>query len=277
MYQELTPGTANSATVGIENSAGDEGVQCTYNGSGPLEPAPMTGIRIGSPSAAPDVTIDMVATGATQFPYATGGTLEFDVTLTNNEAAPQLANLWFMYGPRVVGGPYSGTLPVGPVTVGLEQVVPPARLPVGTGYEYVGKVGDYPGTVWDQASILFDIVADGGDGVAGSDWECRIVSGWFDDPTLQTGMVVEEFAMNGVYPNPFNPTTTLSYALPEAAKVTLNVYDVSGRLVAEVVNGWRDAGVHDVVFDGNGLASGIYVFTLKAGDYSTTGKMVLMK
>jgi hypothetical protein len=83
--------------------------------------------------------------------------------------------------------------------------------------------------------------------------------------------------LNGVYPNPFNPATTISYALPEAARVTLNVYDVSGRLVAEVVNGWRDAGVHEAVFNGSDLASGVYVFTLQTGEFNKTGKMVLMK
>jgi hypothetical protein len=283
-YKAIVPGTMTpfpSATVGIENGTGTMGVQVTFDGSGPLEPVSLSGLRIYSvsPPMMHDVTIDMLATGTTQFPYSVGGTLEFDVTLTNNEAAPVDANLWFMYGPREVGGPYAGTLPVGPVTAGFEQDVPPSRLPVGTGYSYHGKVGNHAtNTVWDEDFITFDIIVGDGGSSPISDWECRVVSGWFDDPTtLQTGMVVEEFALNGVYPNPFNPTTTLSYALPEAAKVTLNVYDVSGRLVAEVVNGWRNAGVHDVLFDGSGLASGIYVFTLTAGDYNTTGKMVLMK
>jgi hypothetical protein len=59
--------------------------------------------------------------------------------------------------------------------------------------------------------------------------------------------------------------------------VNLGVYDISGRKVAELVDGWRDAGAHEVMFDGSGLASGMYLYRLKAGEFETTGKMVLMK
>lgn len=78
-------------------------------------------------------------------------------------------------------------------------------------------------------------------------------------------------------PNPFNPATTLSFALPKASRVCLSVYDVSGRLVATLVDGWRDAGVHEVTFDGSSLASGVYIYRLQAGTYHASGKMVLMK
>ncbi|TKJ41299.1 hypothetical protein CEE37_06435 [candidate division LCP-89 bacterium B3_LCP] len=89
--------------------------------------------------------------------------------------------------------------------------------------------------------------------------------------------IPESFDVVGVYPNPFNPTTVLSYKLPDASLVKLSVYDISGRLVTELVNGWRDAGVHEVTFDGSDLASGIYIYHLTAGEFSANGKMVLMK
>ncbi|HDH58030.1 MAG TPA: T9SS type A sorting domain-containing protein, partial [Bacteroidetes bacterium] len=69
----------------------------------------------------------------------------------------------------------------------------------------------------------------------------------------------------------------LSYKLQDASIVNLSVYDISGRKVAELVNGWRDAGVHKVTFDSSGLASGVYIYRIHAGDFSATGKMVLMK
>ena len=65
--------------------------------------------------------------------------------------------------------------------------------------------------------------------------------------------------------------------MPEAAKVTINVYDVSGRLVTMLIDGWRQAGVHEVIFDGTGVSSGIYIIRMTTGDFDATGKMVLMK
>ena len=63
----------------------------------------------------------------------------------------------------------------------------------------------------------------------------------------------------------------------DASFVNLAVYDVQGRLVSELVNGWRDAGIHEVTFDGSGLASGIYLYRIEAGEYSAVGKMVLVR
>jgi hypothetical protein len=65
--------------------------------------------------------------------------------------------------------------------------------------------------------------------------------------------------------------------LQDASFVNLAVYDVSGRKVTELINGWRDAGVHEVTFDGSGLASGIYIYRLEAGDFRAQGKLVLVK
>ena len=85
------------------------------------------------------------------------------------------------------------------------------------------------------------------------------------------------FALQGNYPNPFNPATQLRYELPAANQVTLRVVDLSGRLVATLVNGWQQAGSHLAIFDGTGLASGIYIYQLRAGEFIANGKMVLMK
>ncbi|TKJ38519.1 hypothetical protein CEE37_12185 [candidate division LCP-89 bacterium B3_LCP] len=80
-----------------------------------------------------------------------------------------------------------------------------------------------------------------------------------------------------ITPNPFNPTTVLSYQLQDASLVKLTVYDISGRQIAELVNGWRDTGVYEVGFDGSGLPSGVYIYHLKTGDFTSSGKMVLVK
>ena len=86
-----------------------------------------------------------------------------------------------------------------------------------------------------------------------------------------------EFALNPAYPNPFNPNTSLSYSLPEAAHVTLTVFDNTGREVATLVNGLVNAGSHNVSFNANGLSSGIYFARMTAGSFSASQKLVLMK
>lgn len=79
------------------------------------------------------------------------------------------------------------------------------------------------------------------------------------------------------YPNPFNPGTTISYAIPEGAHVSLVVYDILGRAVNELVNGYQTAGSHQVEFDAAGLSSGVYFYTLKSGGFVETKKMVILK
>jgi hypothetical protein len=79
------------------------------------------------------------------------------------------------------------------------------------------------------------------------------------------------------YPNPFNPTTALSYQLSADSHVKLEVFDISGRLVATLVDGWREAGAHELTFDGSGLPSGIYLARLKAGEDGLSRKLVLLK
>ncbi len=84
-----------------------------------------------------------------------------------------------------------------------------------------------------------------------------------------------ELAQN--YPNPFNPTTTISYALPSNAKVVMKVYDVLGREVARLVDEVKPAGKYNVNFNANGLSSGVYFYSIQAGKFSETKKLMLLK
>lgn len=79
------------------------------------------------------------------------------------------------------------------------------------------------------------------------------------------------------YPNPFNPSTQISFAIPNSELVTLNIYDVLGKEVATLVDGAQSAGSYTVSFDASKLSSGIYFYTLKAGNFIETKKMILMK
>ena len=89
--------------------------------------------------------------------------------------------------------------------------------------------------------------------------------------------VINDFFLSQNYPNPFNPVTTITYQIPQTGFVTLKVYDILGREVATLVNEEKPAGSYEVKFIGNGLTSGIYFYQLKAGDYSETKKMILLK
>ncbi|MDD3045422.1 MAG: T9SS type A sorting domain-containing protein, partial [Candidatus Delongbacteria bacterium] len=86
---------------------------------------------------------------------------------------------------------------------------------------------------------------------------------------------VTELAQN--YPNPFNPATTINFNLAKDAKVSLVVYDVMGRKVADLVNKNMVTGSHKVSFDASNLVSGVYYYTLKAGEVNQTKKMMLIK
>jgi len=89
--------------------------------------------------------------------------------------------------------------------------------------------------------------------------------------------LVNNFVLEQNYPNPFNPSTTINYTLSERSAVTLKVYDVLGNEVASLVNTTQEAGKHDVKFDASKLSSGLYVYTLNAGNFTSSRKMMLLK
>jgi len=65
--------------------------------------------------------------------------------------------------------------------------------------------------------------------------------------------------------------------LPTTSQVSLKVYDITGRQVATLLNGWRQAGTHEIVLNGSSLASGTYFYKMVAGNYRSTGKATLLK
>jgi hypothetical protein len=85
------------------------------------------------------------------------------------------------------------------------------------------------------------------------------------------------FLLANNFPNPFNPSTIISYRLPKAAHVRLSVYDVLGHEVAVITDGFETAGTHSAVFDGSSQPSGVYLCRLVAGGETKTLKMVLAR
>ncbi len=89
--------------------------------------------------------------------------------------------------------------------------------------------------------------------------------------------VPNKFALMQNYPNPFNPTTVIDFALPKQSDVRISVYNVIGEKVAELVNTKMVAGYHSVNFDATNLASGMYIYRIKANEFSSVKKMMLLK
>ncbi|TKJ40602.1 hypothetical protein CEE37_06460 [candidate division LCP-89 bacterium B3_LCP] len=209
---------------------------------------------------------------------AGGGSFRYFIRATNIQSTPQTATIWTeavlpngsIYGPIL--GPLSAPLDPDQTAMRQRTQTVPAGAPAGSySYDAYSVVGS------DTSMDSFTFVKLGSDGS-----DC--LDGWIDSgetfgeiaggntPTLQ-----QEFTLLGAYPNPFNPTTTIRFNLPKTCLVYLEVFDISGRSVTSLINGWRNAGNHQVTFDASNLPSGVYIHQLSAGDFTATGKMVLVK
>ena len=88
---------------------------------------------------------------------------------------------------------------------------------------------------------------------------------------------VNSYSLSNNYPNPFNPSTKITYTLPERGNVSLKVYDLLGGEVAQLVNGEIEAGSYEIIFNANNLASGVYFYRLQAGSFVQTKKMIIIR
>jgi photosystem II stability/assembly factor-like uncharacterized protein len=102
----------------------------------------------------------------------------------------------------------------------------------------------------------------------------------FDPGTSVTplsGAVPENFSLSQNYPNPFNPETSISYAISVKANVKITIYNSLGREVNTPVNEVLSAGNYSIKFNGEGFSSGVYYYTIEAGEFKETKKMILIK
>ena len=91
-----------------------------------------------------------------------------------------------------------------------------------------------------------------------------------------------EYTLYQAHPNPFNPITNIDYTIPEKGNVSLAVFDILGREVITLVNGFQEPGVKSIIWNGtdtygNNVSAGIYFYLLQAGDFVDTKKMILLK
>ncbi|NQT63245.1 MAG: T9SS type A sorting domain-containing protein [Candidatus Marinimicrobia bacterium] len=90
-------------------------------------------------------------------------------------------------------------------------------------------------------------------------------------------LIPDEYALKGNYPNPFNPSTTISFELPETQNVKINIFDLRGSLVQTLVNGSMDAGRYNILWNAENQASGVYFYRMEAGSFHATQKMMYLK
>ena len=121
--------------------------------------------------------------------------------------------------------------------------------------------------------LLVDI---DGDGNTDSTYYPVIITAIENDES-PTVLLPTQYELFNCFPNPFNPTTNISYSIPELSNVTLKVYDILGNEITTLVNEQKSPGLYTVQFDSKNLSSGIYFYTLQTKTYSATKKMILLK
>jgi len=109
------------------------------------------------------------------------------------------------------------------------------------------------------------------------DEDIRILLNLRTNSISEEGIIPGKFELSQNYPNPFNPLTKINFSIPKSTKVVMQVYDILGKLVKTLVNDFKEAGSHNVSFDGTGLASGVYFYRIEAGSFIESKKMVLVK
>jgi len=238
-------------------------------------------VRLEGETTPPDVMVTLTPFNPPIQIPASGGSFDFNIEATNNLGLGILMDVWAMatlpngtqYGP--VLGPVEVEIPGGTSLNRDRTQGVPARAPTGN-YTYDAYIGYYPDDIQDEDHFDFEKLAVSDGGASIQDWNCWGAA-LVDEGVVAQTATPSEYTLLLAYPNPFNPTTEIGFVLPQADRVSLKVYDASGALVTALMDGWRDAGMHEVTFDASGLSSGIYFYTLNAGDFSSSGKMILMK
>lgn len=231
---------------------------------------------------APQLDVTLTPYGAPiQIPSG-GGSFDFNISVRNLAATQASFDVWTQcrlpsgsfVGPII--GPVALTVPGGAFLERDRTQAIPATAPSGI-YYYEAYAGDYPDEYYSIDSFTFEKMGDDDGGFAGSlsDWPCYGES--FTDEDIHAAALPLSYLILSAYPNPMNLETNLTFNLPEAADVSLIIYDVQGREISTLMQGWQNAGRHHLKWDASGLASGIYFAKLQAGTENTMQKLLLLK
>ncbi len=231
------------------------------------------------PGTPPSLSLTLTPVNPPILIPAGGGNFFFTAEVQNSTAAAVTFDAWTevilpggaAHGPLIM----RANLPIAPsqtiVRTGITQFVP-SYAPEGD-YTYNGYVGSYPDSVIDEDSFEFTKLPGEAPPTHNQGWS---VYGWDDD---EDGFRIQDsgFRVLSVNPNPFNASTVARFELRDASQVELALYDIAGREVAVLAEGFYPAGAHQAVWDASAMASGVYFARLQAGSEVKTKKLLLIK
>lgn len=211
---------------------------------------------------------------------AGGGMFEFNIEVANLGTSPALIDIWSMV-TLPGGSPYGPLINVQDFTAPASwfgdrdrsQNVP-ASAPAGN-YTYTAYVGSYPSVIYAQDDFPFSkSVADNGSPAVGNwnDWGES-----FDDPNSLLTLSPQDYLLLSAFPNPFNNSVELTYTLMAAGNASMQVYNITGELAANLFDEYRSSGSHNITWNAADCSSGIYLVTLSANGRTAVQKVILLK
>ena len=279
-YKEMSSASNSEGTIGIENHTENDGIQYFFDGylhTNAAEILNGTAVLFSTPDTAPDISIVLTPPITPIVIPANGGNFEYTLNIDNQGTSAITFDVWL--DVELPGGTIFGPLLLrqgmelavsGNISRNMNQNIP-AGAPTGDNI-YNGKVGLYPDLIYSQDSFDFEKSATAANSLV-DNWD---IFGW-DSPDIVEMVIPLNYALKQNYPNPFNPETAIEFALPEAGKISLTVYNVTGQEVAELINGTLSAGYHTVEWNAGNLPSGVYFYRLTAPGYTKVKKMLLLK
>ncbi len=261
LWPDLQVGTYALTAVATD----DHGVQTTSDA-----------VTIEVQAAVADLTITLTPLNPPIEIGAGGGLYEYDIDVVNTGTISETTDIWVtLSGPGITftKGPIPITVAAGGAFGATIAQNVPAGAAAGT-YTQSGSIGTFP--IADQSdSFTFEKLA-------GKQRGGPVVDNWnstFDAliAEMTEEPIPETYGLDQNYPNPFNPQTTITYDLPESVPVRLTIYDALGREVARLVDGVLPAGTHRTVWNAGRMASGLYFYDLRAGDFHQVKTMILLR
>jgi len=266
--------TDNQLCLGFTNDTQIYSYVYFYGAYGtPTGPAPVLTITTWD-GVAGNLSIDLTPENPPIVIPANGGSFNYDVDLINLGAATP-CHVWITatlpsggsVGPLLARS--VSNFPAGSIVNRTFTQNVPAAAPAGQ-YAMNAYIGVYPDVIWDSDSFNFTKSADFDDGsYATADWN----SG---DRSPAEGLSADNYSLS-VNPNPFNPAASILINLEQSGSLRLYIYDVRGRLVSKLAEGYYSPGLHTFEFDGSSFANGVYFACMEAGGMVKTVKIILLK
>jgi hypothetical protein len=224
--------------------------------------------------------VSLTPTTETEIP-ASGGTVSYQLHFQNYQdifrsgvqfwstaITPDETEIGPLFMANFTMIPFMDVAPILTVTV-------PGNIQAGE-YEYIGHVGLYPNFDVVNDSFIFTKLP--GILLGENEWKHSELTFESDEFSCELELIPSKLALHPAYPNPFNPTTSISVSLPVMSELKVAVFDVLGREVARLAEGRYSAGTHPLTFDGSKLASGVYFVQIEVSGHGIEiQKITLLK